>query len=89
MSKEKTREPTSEEAVAQSTDAELLGGIKLMGSEIARRRAKEVEARRARVVAVCVKCGQPFTAKQYADLEVCPVCGGREAIRVREDKTVE
>jgi DNA-directed RNA polymerase subunit RPC12/RpoP len=80
---------TEEEAVQAASDDELLKGIKKMGSELAKRRSATIEARRNRLYAVCGRCGNPLTQKQYDELTECPVCGNRIAIIVREDSTVE
>ena len=76
------------ERLKDRTDGELLDVIKEVGGELKRRRLPAVEARRNRVYAVCRNCGHPFTEAQFIELEKCPGCGNREAVRVKEGKTI-
>ena len=69
------------------TDDEIIGVIKELGGELRRRRLPAVEERRNRTYAVCRECGHPFTEAQYSDLDRCPDCGCRDAVRVKGGKT--
>ena len=85
MSERKKEDP--QEVLKGLTDDEVIDIIKDAGGELRRRRLPQLEAKRNRIYAVCVKCGNPFTEKQYREFERCPDCGNREATLVKEGKT--